>query len=272
MATSFVPPGGPLELLFEAPELPSCDLGTALSTAYGGGKLGFAEPALIANFVSSLDGVVGLPSTSESGGIISQNSSADRFVMGLLRALADVVVVGASTFRRTPRHRWHADAVCPSAAQAYAELRARLGLAVKPLFVLVTASGDFETNSPALEHALIATTREGESRLRGRVPAGCRLVAFEQARVDVREVVALLRGEGARLILTEGGPALFGEIVARGLLDDLFLTASPNLFGRYASDRRKALTEGVDLAGLPLQLSSVRRHGSHLFLRYSRSK
>ena len=59
------------------------------------------------------------------------------------------------------------------------------------------------------------------------------------------------------------------ELLAENLVDELFLTISPRLFGRGVSDVRRGLVEGVDLAGKPLELSSVRRHGSHLFLRYA---
>jgi riboflavin biosynthesis pyrimidine reductase len=73
-------------------------------------------------------------------------------------------------------------------------------------------------------------------------------------------------------ILTEGGPTLIGQFLAEDLVDELFLTISPRLFGRRTGDLRKGLVEGVDLGGKPLELASVRRHGSHLFLRYVRRR
>jgi riboflavin biosynthesis pyrimidine reductase len=266
--TSSLVPDGPLELLFEQEGLPSADLGAALLEAYGGGRLGFDEPALIANFVSSVDGVVALPSGGESGMVISQNSAPDHFVMGLLRALADVVVVGAGTLRRSPGHRWIPDAIFRPAALEYARLRSRLGLAEQPRFVVVSASGAIDTSQPALENAIIATTRSGQSQLERRAPASSRVVAFQGEAVDWRELLRLLRAEGARLVLTEGGPRAFGELVSLGVVDELFLTSSPALFGRFSGDERKALTEGFDLGRTDLRLRSVRRHGSHLFLRY----
>ena len=62
---------------------------------------------------------------------------------------------------------------------------------------------------------------------------------------------------------------LVARLIAEDLLDELFLTVSPALFGRYAGDAKKALVDGLDLGRKPLGLSSVRRHGSHLFLRYT---
>ena len=72
----------PIELLFERDGLPRFDLPAALATSYGG-DFGLARPALYANFVSAVDGVVALPGPGESGGVVSGASEPDRFVMGL---------------------------------------------------------------------------------------------------------------------------------------------------------------------------------------------
>ena len=78
-----------------------------------------------------------------------------------------------------------------------------------------------------------------------------------------------LRAEGLGLLLAEGGPSLVAELLSQRLLDELFLTSSPAFFGRYPGDQRKSLVDGRDLAGAPADLLSVRRSGSHLFLRYA---
>src|SRR5262252_6559633 len=238
------PEGRPLEVLFERQGLPRFDLPAPLVAAYGGG-LGFESPRLIANFVSSVDGVVALDARGESGKIISGGSEADRFVMGLLRACADTVMIGAGTFRHASNDLFHAEAIYPPAAALFAETRRRLGLAARPQFVLVTGSGVIEAG-PALENAIIVTTAVGEGLLRQRVPKTARVVAFPTIKLRLSQVVELLRNEGSRLLLTEGGPSLFAEVCAEGILDELFLTTSPSLFGRFPSDRRKSLADGVD--------------------------
>ena len=59
-----------------------------------------ARPFVIANFVSTLDGVVSYEIKGKSGGsTISGSNPADRFILGLLRASADAIVVGAGTLR-----------------------------------------------------------------------------------------------------------------------------------------------------------------------------
>ena len=91
----------PLELLYEDPELPAFDLPAELQDFYRG-SLGFQEPCLYTNFVSTVDGVVAIPSLVQSSRLISGDSESDRFVMGLLRACADVVLTteqGAAILR-----------------------------------------------------------------------------------------------------------------------------------------------------------------------------
>src|SRR5690348_3054731 len=72
-----------------------------------GGDLRFPEhgdrPYVIGNFVSTLDGVVSFEVPGKSGGgEISGFNQADRFIMGLLRASADAVIVGSGTLRDVP--------------------------------------------------------------------------------------------------------------------------------------------------------------------------
>jgi len=263
----------PLERLFERAGLPAARLPPALSAIYGG-DFGVARPSLYANFVSSIDGVVALATDAESGKLISGASEPDRFLMGLLRATADAVLIGAGTFRKVARALWHADSIYPAAGELFAELRRKLGLRPHPVLVVVSASGDINPRHPALEDALIVTTFAGEARLRGELPAGARIVSAGAQPISPRALLDQLRAEGLQAILTEGGPSLVGELFRDGLIDELFLTVAPRLFGRHAGDGRKSLVDGVDLAGaltgLGLTLASVRRHESYLFLRYGR--
>src|SRR5687768_15654618 len=102
------------------------------------------RPYVIGNFVTTLDGVVSLSIPGRSGGgEISGFNPHDRMVMGLLRAAADVVVVGAGTLRASsPDHVWTAEYIYPPLAEAYCALRRALGKPEPPLNVVVTGSGD----------------------------------------------------------------------------------------------------------------------------------
>jgi riboflavin biosynthesis pyrimidine reductase len=261
----------PLQVLAEQPGLPLLDLPDELARLYGGG-LGFSGPRVFANFVETIDGVVAMPDIARSNAIVSDESEADRFVMGLLRALADVVVVGSGTLLSAPNGTWRADKVYPPASEAFAALRAALGKRDHPAVAIVTAGGSFDPTHPVLEaEAIVLTTEGAAADIRATVPAATEVVAVNGGDwVDPAGAIAALRARGHDLILSEGGPTLFTSLVASGLVDELFLTVSPLLAGR-SGVRRLSLADGAELlpelrvAG---DLLSIRRHGSHLFLRY----
>ena len=234
-----------MEVLFESAAR-GVGLPAALAAAHGG-DLSLPAECVVANFVESVDGVVAFPDAGkESGAIVSGGSEADRFLMGLLRACADAVLIGAGTLRAAPSDLWYPESIFPPAADLFAELRRALGLPERPSLYVVSGSGQVDPAHPAL--------RQGGTVLTGkRAP---------------KEIVDALRAHGRRRVLCEGGPGLFAELLHAGLVDELFLTLSPRLFGRWRGDERKALAEARDLAGAPLTLLSLRRHGSHLFLRY----
>jgi riboflavin biosynthesis pyrimidine reductase len=258
----------PLARLFERTDLPVFGLPASLAERYAG-DFGFQRPGMYANFVTSVDGVAALPGPGEAGAVVSGGDEPDRFIMGLLRACADAVVVGAGTFRKAGRSLWHPESVYPAAREGYAELRLKLGLSPQPLLVVVTASGELDASQPALRDSLVLTTAEGERRLRGRLPSGSKALVLDGDRIGGQALVACLHDRGLQSLLLEGGPTLAGQLIREGLVQQLFLTTSPRLFGRAAGDGRKALVEGVDLGGKPLGLLSVRAHESHLYLRYA---
>jgi riboflavin biosynthesis pyrimidine reductase len=254
------------------PTLPELDLPAELRTLYAGG-LGFDGPCLYMNFVQTTDGVVAIPELPQSNALIAGKSEADHFVMGLLRATADVVLVGSGTMLASPTGTWQPERVYPPAAGAFAELRRHRGQPERPTVAFVTAGGSFDPTHPALErHAIVLTTEGAAADLRASVPAASEVVAVNDGdRVDLPRALAALRERGHSLILSEGGPTLFGSLLASGLVDELFLTISPLLAGR-ATRPRLSLVEGVALspdATVALRLLSARRHENHLFLRHA---
>lgn len=262
----------PLAVLREAPAA-AWALPGELRRLYGG-DLALPGRCLYANFVASIDGVVAIPSLAGSNALISGKSEADRFVMGLLRAAADLVLIGSGTLRASPAGRWRAETVYPPAAEAYGTLRRELGYEASPRVAIVTASGAIPPEHPVLaDSAIVLTTERGAARLDGELPAVAEIVVLPgEAEVDVRAAVDLLHGRGHGRILSEAGPHVFGSLVEAELVDDLFLTVSPLLAGR--GDTAFGLVEGVTLLPdrtRPALLRSVRAHGSHLFLHYALS-
>jgi riboflavin biosynthesis pyrimidine reductase len=219
----------PLARLYERAGLPSWPLPPLLTEVYGG-ALGFRQPCVYANFVASVDGVTALgPEYPSSGSAISGHAPADRFVMGLLRACADVVLIGAGTLRATPGHRWTPGHVCPAVAESYAALRRSRGLPADPLLAVVTARGDVPAGHPALRAgALILTTAAGARRLHGRLPPACTITDLgDRTELPPADVLAAARARGGSMVLTEGGPRLLGQLTVRRHGSCLFLRGPP---------------------------------------------
>ena len=258
--------------MYEA-DLPGYDLPADLEQIYG--RLGFAERAVYSNFVASIDGVVSLGSSPSAGSVISGRHPADRFLMGLLRACADAVLIGAGTLRATPGHQWTPSHVFPDAAASFARLRRTLGREPEPRLVLLTATGDLDLSHPALAGGgTVLATAEVAKSLRGRVPKSCDVIESGENEVDLSRAFDVLRSHGMNVVLTEGGPHLMGGLIREGLLDEVFLTISPVVAGRDG-DERLGMVAGAEFlpsSGVSVDLMSSRRHGDYLFLRYGLRK
>ena len=260
----------PFEVLFEADTLPDYTLPADLKHLYG--RLGFPDPVVYSNFVSSLDGVVTLGSKPSAGSVISGKYAADRFVMGLLRACADAVVIGAGTLRATPGHLWTPANVFPTLATEFTALRSSLGRSAEPALVLLTASGELDFAHPALaKGAIVITTSGGAKKVGDRLPPTCELVVMGKGgSLDLGKAIGELRNRGLDVLLCEGGPHVMGQLLEDGLLDEAFLTVSPVVAGR-GREPRLGMVEGIELLpanGAWSKLLSARRHGDYLFLRY----
>ena len=271
-----------LESLFDLECGPRLPLPPELAAFYG--RLAFqlhtSRTHVIGNFVTTLDGVVSLNEPGHvSGGDISGWSRHDQVVMGLLRAMADAVIVGAGTLRSVPQHRWTAQYIYPPLSGVYQQLRTSLGKQASPLNVIVTAHGEVNLDLPVFQSGevpvLLGTTIQGAERIRAQhLPPGVEVSAVPStgslsARAILQEVNRVRQCE---VILVEGGPQLMGDFLAERILDELFLTLAPQIAGRDGQVERPGLVTGKRFAPEhPLwgTLVSVKRGGSHLFLRYA---
>jgi riboflavin biosynthesis pyrimidine reductase len=240
---------------------------------------------VVGNFVSTLDGVVSFQIPGKSGGgEISGFSAADRFIMGLLRASADAIVVGAGTLRDTAAaHVWLPEHVYPEARDLY--LRYRQGVLKKsepPLNVIVAGSGSVDLRKAVFHtpgvRAIIITSPNGSERLVSNglesLPSvEARVLDSSDGRIYPQSILKLLRDEFAvKHLLHEGGPALFGDFVAHGCVDELFLTVAPHLAGRDVKRPRPGVISGTEFAPdtAPwLKIVSIKQSGDHLYLRYA---
>jgi riboflavin biosynthesis pyrimidine reductase len=209
------------------------------------GQLGFPDPPVgrpwtYANFVQSLDGITSLLGRFGSGGDISQ-CPEDRWLMDLLRAFADAVVMGINTlaFERlymgNPR-----GPIFKIANSQMLALREKLGRGkLKNIFVTNSANvqlSDLRVFDGELVDSYVVTTAAGASKLRAQKHPHVTIIeAGEWPRVDLNLMAKTFRDEfGIRYLLCEGGPTFYGSMTKAGLIDEKFLTISPVEVGQAA--------------------------------------
>ncbi|MFG2261902.1 pyrimidine reductase family protein [Streptomyces sp. NPDC048720] len=234
----------------------------AAAYAYPEPAAGAPAPWLRANMVSTLDGAA-----QHEGRSQPISSAADMRVFGTLRALADVIVVGAETVRQ--------EGYRPARARAeFAAARQAAGQGPAPAIAVVTAGLELDFSLPLFTSPLVPTliltgAAAAPDRVAAAEKAGARVVvAGEGMGVEPARAVNALAGLGYTRLLTEGGPRLLGQLVAAGVLDELCLTVSPML---TAGDAQR-ITGGPSVA-VPRRfgLVSLLEEEGFLFSRYARS-
>jgi riboflavin biosynthesis pyrimidine reductase len=240
-----------------------------------------ADMHVFSNFVTTLDGIVSLQTRGHNGGgDISGFSLQDRMVMGLLRAVADVVIVGSGTLEADPEHVWTPAAICPELASDYQQLEDALLKPQPALNVVVSARGRVNLRLPVFASgqvpALILTTAAGAKRLlKHKVPASAQIRAIRRGMGEISPhaiLRELKRVAGGRRVLVEGGPTLLATFYKERLLNEQFLTLAPQISGRKLGDPRLGLVMGETFAPEdPLwgSLADARRGTELLFLRYA---
>ena len=261
----------------------------AITASYDG-RLVFSarpngRPLIIGNFVQTLDGIVSLKIPHQSGGAVIRGSNEeDRFIMALLRACADAVMVGTGTLHEDPGHLWTPEFIYPPMTEQFVELRTRLGKkSPRPLNVIVSGSGHIDLAervfwTPGVR-ALILTTARGQAHLLRQCEpplsptTEVRILPGQDA-LRPHDIASTLYGEyGVNLLLHEGGPTFFSAFLTTCLVDELFLTIAPKIVGSGLLRERPPFAVAVNFAAqeaLQGYLLSVKRPdiGGHLYLRY----
>lgn len=217
------------------------------------------RPWLRANMVSGLDGAARL------GGVSAGLSSeADKRIFGVLRALADVVLVGAETAR--------AEAYRPAKARAeFAAARKAAGQEPAPVIAIVSRSLRLDLSTPLftepLVRTVVITTEDSPAEARAAVAKVADLVVSGEGSVDLPAALGSLTERGWTRQLTEGGPRLLGQVVTDGLLDELCLSLAPLITG---SDSPR-IVQAAQIADVQhMRLVSLIEQKGFLFTRYLR--
>ncbi len=217
------------------------------------------RPFTIVNFIASIDGRASV--NGHSGPL---GDEADRELFRALRAQVDAVLVGTGTLATERYGRMIRD-------PAVRERRRRRGMRPEPLACTVTRRGSLPLDIPLFfepEAEVVVFT--GADMDAGEVRAQLDVVRMQQDELTFTAALDYLRAEhGVRALLCEGGPRVFGALVAEGLLDQLFLTISHMFVG---GGDAPAISSGVELvAPATMLLEGVLERQGTLFLRYATS-
>jgi riboflavin biosynthesis pyrimidine reductase len=214
-----------------------------------------AGRSLRVNFVASLDGAITVGGRSAGLG-----SPGDKRVFRTLRALADVVLVGAGT-AATERYR------PVDADLAVAALRTALGRpASAPIAVVSGRASLAPGDRLAVPSTLLVTCAAADPARRAALAdAGVTVLVCGEDGVDLPSALEELAGRGLVQVLCEGGPALLSSALAAGVVDELDLTVAPALVGAG----QPHLLPGPLPDAVRLELQQVLEEDGVLFTRYA---
>jgi riboflavin biosynthesis pyrimidine reductase len=216
------------------------------------------RPHVSVNFVASADGRAAFQGRSGALG-----DAGDKAIFHGLREQADAVLAGVGTLAaerygrilRRPERR---------------ERRLAAGRAAEPLACVFSRSGRLPLDIPLFAEPEQRVAVFVQSEPDGVEAVAADLTVHRLAADDehpLRTAMGVLRHEhGIRILLCEGGPILFGALLAEGLVDELFLTISPQLAG---GESGPSITAGAPLDELaPLALEWVLEREGTLYVRY----
>jgi riboflavin biosynthesis pyrimidine reductase len=213
--------------------------------------------ALRVNFIASLDGATTVDGVSEGLG-----SVGDRRVFRVLRALADVVLVGHGTAAAEGYRAVTADS-------PVGRLRASIGSPPPLPIAVVSRRASLDPAGGLVRHAvsptvLVTCAAADPDRREALAAAGVTVLICGEDDVDLPLALDRLAELGHEQVLCEGGPTLLHSALSAGVVDELDLSLAPALVG--GGERRllgPALPEKIDLG-----LRQVLEEDGVLFTRY----
>lgn len=215
------------------------------------------RPYLYLDMVASADGAATIRGrTGELG------SDADRLAFSRLRGWCDAILVGAETVRIE-------DYGPPRPTDETQQRRRARGLTAVPRLVVVTASCRLEPGARLFSapdrRPVILTIEDTDPSALAAIREVADVRQVGHGRVDLTAALGHLRDEGVRHLLCEGGPTINAELIRLGLVDELFLTMTPQVVG---ASRRRIVEGAIDHGARHLELVELREHDGELLLRY----
>jgi riboflavin-specific deaminase-like protein len=213
--------------------------------------------ALRVNFIASLDGAITVDGVSEGLG-----SPGDERVFRVLRALADVVLVGHGTASAEGYRP-----VLPGSAVG--RLRESIGRPPTAPVAVVSRRASLDPAAAlvtdAVSPTVVVTCAAADPRRRAALAdAGADVLVCGDDEVDLPAALDALAARGLEQVTCEGGPQLLRSALAAGVVDELDLSIAPALVGGEAR-----LLDAALGAPARLELRQLLEEDGMLFARYA---
>jgi 2,5-diamino-6-(ribosylamino)-4(3H)-pyrimidinone 5'-phosphate reductase len=197
------------------------------------------------------------------------SSHRDQNLLHELRTRADAVMAGARTVDAVP-------VTMGPGGKKFRTLRQRNGLAEYNLRVVVSGSGTLNPRAEIFQHKfspliILVTDRAGSKRLARLKKLGAIVQVCGEQDIDFPSALRWLRREwGVKRLLCEGGGEINGALIQQNLVNEIYATLCPFLFGGRSAPTI-ADSHGVERLpdAIRLKVKSHQRIGDELFLVYS---
>lgn len=223
------------------------------------------RPFFYTNFVSTVDGKVQV--TKDPYAYWPIGSKLDYKTLIELRACADVLIHG----KNTAFWMRHIDNLFKN---EFKNLRKKIGKEKDLAYMVLSNHPDKKLAEHIRdENSYLITSKSGAKKL-GYSSGDHNVLAIGENGVDLKKFSSYLFKNGYKRILVEGGPKLLGQFLAEDLLDEIFLTIAPKIFGNE-DNATLTMVEGHLFPANKvknLQLLSVKKIKDELYLRYKISR
>ncbi len=219
-------------------------------------------PFVYLNIATTADGKIA-PANRK---FVPFSSARDHELLLKLRTGADAVMSGARTVDSVPVN------LGPGGAK-YQRMRLRKGLAEYNLRVIVSGSGSIRLDAEVFRHTfspiiVLVSERATQKRISSLRARGAEVAVFGKAEVDFVKAFRWLRQKwGVKRLLCEGGGEINGALFRAGLVDEVYQTLCPVIFGGREAP---TMADGAGIEKLaeaiPLKIKSMKRRGDELYL------
>ncbi|MBV9490405.1 MAG: RibD family protein [Verrucomicrobia bacterium] len=220
------------------------------------------RPQVLINFALTVDGKISTTHFTPT----TFTSALDKRRLLEIRALGDAVMVGRGTLEKDRMTMGLPD------ADLRRERLAR-GQSEYPLRVILSGSGKLDAGLPVFGRdfspILLFTGAPADEAVSW--PAWVRVYRSERKQQEVRQVLSLLYSEyGVRTLICEGGPTVIRALAEQDLIDEIYATIAPRLFGGKDAPGLLGTSDAFLPASRTYRMMNLQVYGEEAYLHYRR--